>query len=174
MHAGCTPEPAACAPEPAAFVPELAASRHSPLPAGDDWSLPENVAWLLKPGRCLGDAPPDSTADLPLEELNQRPDLAASKADAAMVAYSAARQSASQDLGRCVELVTMAPADRSAFFSCALVARGASVSALDPREPRSGSDSAVAVAAETQPECAAAARVSEHEVRLPTGCPTGA
>ena len=94
-----------------------------------------------------------------------------------MAAYHAARQSASQDLGRCVELVTTALAfdERSAFFTCALVARGAAASAPDPREPSRGSTAAVAVAAEAQPESAAAARLGEHEVlRLPTPPPVTA
>ena len=91
-----------------------------------------------------------------------------------MAAYSAARQSASQDLGRGVELVTTALAfdERSTFFSRVLVARDALASPLDAREPSSGSDAAVA--AETLPECAAAALVSEHEVRLPTPPPVTA
>ena len=176
-----SPLPASPSPPPASLSPQQASRSPppldtAPLPAGDDWGLPENVAWLLEPGRCLGDAPPDSTAGLPLEELSRRADHAAREADAAMAAYSAARQSASQDLGRGVELVTTALAfdERSTFFSRVLVARGALASPLDPREPSSGSDAAVAAATETMPECAAAALVSEHEVRLPTPPPVTA
>lgn len=176
-----SPTPASLSPTPASLSPLLACRSPppatpsspplgtSPLLARDDWGLPE---WLLKPNRRLGDAPPGSTADLSLEELSQRVDRAASESDAAMAAYHAARQSASQDLDRCVELVTTALAfdERSAFFTRALVARGAAASARDPREPSRGSAAAVAVAAEAQPESAAAARV----VRLPTPPPVTA